>query len=79
MGGAGFMMGRPPSRIDILTQIAGLDFGAAWSRRIIRQFGAHECPVISMDDLIINKRAAGRPQDLADVDALMRVRATTRP
>jgi hypothetical protein len=76
--GTGFMMGRPPSRIDILTQIAGLEFGAAWSRRIIRRFDGHECPVISMDDLIINKRAAGRPQDLADVDALMRVR-TTRP
>jgi hypothetical protein len=27
--GIGFMMGRPPSRIDILTDIAGLDFRAA--------------------------------------------------
>ncbi len=72
--GNGFMMGRPPSRIDILTQIAGLEFGSAWARRITRKFGGRECPVISIDDLILNKRAAGRLQDLADVDELVRIR-----
>jgi hypothetical protein len=76
--GTGFMMGRPPSRIDILTQIAGLEFGPAWSRHIVRKFGVHECPVISIEDLITNKRAAGRPQDLADVDALTRIRTAAR-
>jgi hypothetical protein len=33
-----------------------------------------ECPVIGLDALIANKRASGRPQDLADVDALERIR-----
>lgn len=72
--GTGFMMGRPPQRIDILTQVAGLDFRSAWRRRVIRDFGGIECPVISLDDLIANKRAAGRPQDLADAAVLERVR-----
>jgi hypothetical protein len=76
--GTGFMMGRPPSRIDILTQIAGLEFGPAWSRRITREFGGVECSVISVDDLITNKRAAGRPQDLADVEVLMKIRDHAR-
>ena len=72
--GTGFMIGRPPHRIDILTQVAGLDFRSAWRRRVIRDFGGIECPVISLEDLITNKRAAGRPQDLADAEVLERVR-----
>ena len=73
--GTGFMMGRPPSRIDIITKIAGLDFHPAWSRRIVRSFGDVECPVISIEDLIVNKRAAGRPQDLVDAEVLEEIRA----
>jgi hypothetical protein len=76
--GIGFMMGRPPSRIDILTEIAGLQFEDAWSRRIIRTFGSVECSVLSIDDLIVNKRAAGRPQDLVDAAELERIRSTTK-
>ena len=77
--GIGFMMGRPPSRIDILTEIAGLEFEATWSRRVLRKFGTVECPVISLDDLIVNKRAAGRPQDLVDADELERIRSLQEP
>ncbi|MFV8750814.1 DUF6036 family nucleotidyltransferase [Nannocystaceae bacterium ST9] len=73
--GTGFMMGRPPARIDILTQIAGLEFGSTWSRRIVRKFGGVECPVIGLDDLIVNKQASGRPQDLADAIVLAQIRA----
>jgi hypothetical protein len=77
--GIGFMMGRPPSRIDILTEIAGLEFDETWSRRILRKFGTVECPVISLDDLIVNKRAAGRPQDLVDADELERIQSLQKP
>jgi hypothetical protein len=57
----GFMMGRPPSRIDILTKIAG-------------DFEGIEFPVISLEDLILNKQMAGRPQGLADVAVLTKIR-----
>jgi hypothetical protein len=71
--GTGFKMGEPPSRIDILTQIEGVHFEEAWPRRIETSFGAVKCGVIGRTDLLANKRAAGRPQDLADVLALERL------
>jgi hypothetical protein len=73
--GTGFKMGSPPRRIDILTKIEGLSFGEAWPNRIEAAFGPGvRCPVIGLDDIVKNKRAAGRPQDLADVDALEKIR-----
>jgi hypothetical protein len=68
--GTGFKMGEPPSRIDILTQIEGVLFEDAWPRRLETSFGSVRCAVIGRADLLANKRAAGRPQDLADVAAL---------
>ncbi len=60
-------------RIDILTQIEGISFSEAWPQRIQASFGdAVRCSVISLADLIVNKRAAGRPQALADVSVLER-------
>jgi hypothetical protein len=71
--GTGFMMGRPPLRIDILTKIAGLTFATAWPRRVTGSFDGIPTPIIGLEDLLANKRAAGRPQDLADVTALERL------
>lgn len=66
--GVGFMMGLPPRRIDLLTQVSGVEFADAWARRIEVTFGEGlRCPVISLEDLVANKRAADRPQDRADV------------
>jgi len=73
--GTGFKMGIPPRRIDILTQIEGITFEQAWPTRIEGRFAADvACPVIGFDALVQNKRAAGRPQDLADVAALEKLR-----
>jgi hypothetical protein len=66
-------MGEPPSRVDILTQIEGVLFDEAWPRRIEVLFGTLRCGVIGRADLLTNKRAAGRPQNLADVAALERL------
>ncbi|MDP9149554.1 MAG: hypothetical protein M3O36_06395 [Myxococcota bacterium] len=68
--GTGFKMGQPPARIDILTQIEGVRFEDAWPRRLQTSFGAVSCGVIGRGDLLTNKRAAGRPQDLADIASL---------
>lgn len=77
--GTGFMMGVPPRRIDILTQISGVDFEEAWKNRFFAQVGrALTCPFISLTDLIRNKRAAARPQDLVDVVVLERAAARKR-
>jgi hypothetical protein len=64
-------LGLPPSRIDIMTGISGIrDFSEAWARRIDGSVRGHSFPFLSRADLIANKRAAGRPKDLADLAAL---------
>jgi len=63
-------IGLPPRRIDILTSISGVDFQSAWERRVTFRFSDLMVPVLGRADLITNKRAAGRPKDLADVSIL---------
>jgi hypothetical protein len=65
-----YQIGVPPSRIDIMTSVTGLDFDAAWPRRITAAFGDLEVPVLGGDDLRAAKRAAGRLKDLADLEEL---------
>ena len=65
-----YQIGRPPNRIDILTTIDGVEFEAAWSERVPRIVEGIPFPMISRHHLIINKRATGRPQDLADASRL---------
>jgi predicted nucleotidyltransferase len=66
-------LGAPPVRIDILRSADGLDTEQVIGRAGIVQLGDLSVPVISIEDLIANKRAAARPQDLADVMLLERV------
>lgn len=65
-----FQIGVPPSRIDILTSLSGIEFDTAWPRRSLVQIAGRAIPVLGREDLIQNKRATGRPQDLADVARL---------
>lgn len=63
-------MGVPPLRIEILTGIDGVEFDSCYQRRISVRTENIEIPVIHLEDLIANKKAAGRPKDLADLDEL---------
>ena len=63
-------LGRPPTRIDLLQSIPAVDFEDAWPRRLTLELGGVSISVIGKDELIRNKRAVGRPQDLRDVRAL---------
>jgi len=65
-----YQIGVPPSRIDIMTSVTGLEFDAAWSRRIMAAFGDIDVPVLGGQDLRTAKRAAGRLKDLADLEEL---------
>ena len=65
-----FQIGRPPSRIDILSSISGIDFDAAWVRRIEVTIGDLHVGVIGRADFIANKRATGRSKDLLDIELL---------
>jgi hypothetical protein len=70
----GFRMGLPPSQIDILTWASGLTFDDAWPNRVESTVEGIQVAVLGIDDQIRNKRAAGRPKDLIDVDFLERKR-----
>jgi len=63
-------LGYPPYRIDILTSIEGVEFDGAWERRVVVPLDGVDVPFIGRDDLLKNKRVAGRPQDIADVERL---------
>ena len=65
-----YQMGVAPVRVDILMSIPGLDFDEAWEQRAEVDFEGVLVPFIAKRHLIISKRAAGRPQDLLDADAL---------
>ena len=54
-------MGVPPVRIDLLRAADGIEFGSCYRRRQRVRIGALEVSIIGLDDLIANKRAAGRP------------------
>lgn len=65
-----FQIGVPPLRVDIITDIDVVSFSDAWPKRSEFQLGAVPVLVISRQHLIINKKSAGRLQDLADAEKL---------
>jgi len=66
-------LGAPPVRIDILRSADGIDTEETIARAGSIHVGTLVVPIISRGDLIANKKASGRAQDLADVAALERV------
>jgi hypothetical protein len=65
-----FIMGRAPNQIDIITTIDGVTFDTAWANRQESFYGDIPVHYIGRGDLIANKTATGRPQDILDVSYL---------
>jgi hypothetical protein len=61
-----YQIGVAPYRIDIVTSITGVEFDDAWVNRNQTTIDGIRVAVIGRDDLLKNKRATGRPKDLAD-------------
>lgn len=73
-------LGVAPVRIDILFGVTGISsFRAAWSKRSDGRFGREPAHYLGFDDLVRAKAAAGRPQDLVDLEHLRRAKARRRP
>ena len=66
-----FQIAVAPLRIDVLTAIDGVEFAEARPARFITKFDGQAIAVLSREQLIKNKRAPGRTQDLADVERLL--------
>lgn len=65
-----FQIGVAPRRIDIMTSLTGIAFAEAWDSRVPGRIGDADCSFLGREQLIRNKRALGRPRDLADIEAL---------
>jgi hypothetical protein len=70
--GTVFRMGRSPIKIEVINDASGIVFDDCYTRRIVARVDELEISLISFDDLLANKKAAGRPRDLADVETLER-------
>lgn len=66
-------MGYPPLRIELLTGPSGVEWDACFGRVVRMAVGDLSVPVIALEDLLVNKLAAGRPRDLLDVQELRRL------
>jgi predicted nucleotidyltransferase len=66
-----YQIGVAPVRIDILTQITGVQFAGAWQSRIASAIFGVPVHFISLEDLIANKQAAGRNRDLEDLKGIL--------
>ncbi len=65
-----YQIGLPPRRVDILTEISGINFTEAWESRVPASFDDGTVYFLGRDALIRNKRSAGRTKDQADAESL---------
>ena len=66
-------LGYPPNRIDLLTSIDGVKFEDAFQNHELFESEDLKIKFIGIQDLIQNKKATGRLQDLADVEILEKI------
>ncbi|QQS48691.1 MAG: nucleotidyltransferase [Acidobacteriota bacterium] len=60
-------IGVEPCRIDIITGVNGLEFDEAWKNRLRINVDNIDFDILSKQDLLKNKLAAGREKDLGDI------------
>ena len=63
-------LGVPPVRVDLMTSIEGVSWEEAWEGRAAGDCGGVPVCFLGRNEFIANKRAAGRPRDIADLDAI---------
>lgn len=68
--GATLRVGEAPTQVDVLLQLSGVDFHRVAAGAVEGRYGAVPVRFIGLEDLLANKRAAGRPKDVADARAL---------
>lgn len=67
-------LGKPPFRMDFFKSLPGVEFEAAYRRRVVDTWGGVPVSVIGLEDLIASKHETDRPQDRLDLRALEKAR-----
>jgi predicted nucleotidyltransferase len=67
-------IGYPPVRIDILNEIDGVTFDEAYKSKLVFDVDGLPVSYIGLNDLIKNKTASGRSQDITDVKTLQNLK-----
>jgi hypothetical protein len=63
-------MGIPPMQIEVSTSISGVSFGECYDGRVVVDVEGIPVSIIGLEDLKLNKKAAGRHRDLDDLEHL---------
>lgn len=63
-------MGVPPVQLHVMSAIDGVTWDEVWNNRMEGALGRHVVAFIGQETFVKNKRAAGRPKDIADIEAL---------
>jgi hypothetical protein len=63
-------MGNPPMRLEITTRVSGVEFDECYASRVVDVLDGVEVAIIDLRHLKLNKKAAGRLKDLADLENL---------
>ena len=63
-------MGSPPMMIELINAIGGVTFEEIWRNKVPGHYGDAPIFFLSKRDLLKSKKAAGRPQDLRDIEEL---------
>lgn len=69
-------LGFEPVRIDLITSVEGVKFGQVWDGKKLGKFGQSKTYFIGLKELIKNKKASHRLQDLADLEVLKKAKKT---
>ncbi len=67
-------LGYAPNRIDIITDIPGVDFRTVWKNRVKSRYGNQETYFIGLNELIKSKKVSKRPADKDDIEYLQRAK-----
>ena len=66
-------LGYEPGRIDILCSISGVSFDEAYPHKVLKKLNNNDIWFIGLKDLIKNKEATGRDQDIVDAKKLRKI------
>jgi Nucleotidyl transferase of unknown function (DUF2204) len=63
-------MGSPPMMIELINAVGGVTFDEIWQNKVSGHYGNVSVFFLSKNDLLKSKKAAGRPQDIRDLEEL---------